>query len=465
MRQDELSGYDVLKAPPQWQSSLQDFHGRATNNFIGFKRAEIEQSIPNRFERQVDLYADQIAIASGSRAHSYDMLNRTVNRLARAILTRWGENEEPVALFLDQGIPLVIAILGSLKAGKCYVPLDPTSPLERNAYMLTDSGATLIVTNDQNLCLAKRLALDSDHLLNLDRIDSNVPDTNPGLSLSSSSLAYILYTSGSTGRPKGVIQNHRNVLHNVMRHTNTLRICPDDRQSLLYPSSVYGAMRDTFNALLNGAGLFHFPIKEGLVGLAEWLMEKHITIYCSVATYLPPVPRTLPGQKQFPKLRLIKLGGETVYRQDVELYKANFSPDCVLCCGLSSTETGLVREYLINQGTVIPGHTVPLGYPVEDMEVLLLDDNGEQVGMNCIGEIAIKSRYVAIGYWERSDLTQQVFFPASCDDEKRIYRTGDLGLMRPDGCLEHHGRRTFRSKSEAIELSSLRLKQRFLKLN
>lgn len=415
--------------------------------FVPFGSDQFEQSIPQRFEQIVKRHGSRIAVDSNGSTLTYTQLNNQANRVAHAILDQLGNDSQPVTLMVDQGRPLVCAIFATLKAGKHFIALDPTYPGPRNAYMFTDSQAKLILTDHRNASLANALADKPKQVINIDQLDSALGQSNPELRGSPDQLAYILYTSGSTGSPKGVLHNHSNVLHNVMVHTNAFKISPADRQTLVYPCSVYGGIRDIFNTLLNGAGLYHYPLKQlGLGELAKWIDDKQITIYCSVATVFRYFARCLSRQDLFPHLRLIKLGGEAPYQQDVELYRQYFADNCILFCGLGSTETGMTRQFPIDKQTPIEGPGVPLGYPVDGMEVLILDENDQPVGFDQVGQIAIRSRFVALGYHGQEELTKKAFHPDPHDPQKRIYLSGDLGVMHPDGCLEHRGRKDFQVK-------------------
>ena len=204
--------------PPEQEAiRAKCFH--PTGTFIEFKKEEIEQSIPKRFEQQVDKYPDRIAVKTKNHTLSYNELNKAANRVAHAILAQKGEEREPIALLFEHDVSMIIAILGVLKAGKIYVALDPTLPRSRITYILEVLQAPLIVTNNQSLPLTKTLAPDAQDLLNIDEIDSNLYAQNPDLPFPPDALAYILYTSGSTGQPKGVMHNHRNVLHDCMTYT------------------------------------------------------------------------------------------------------------------------------------------------------------------------------------------------------------------------------------------------------
>jgi amino acid adenylation domain-containing protein len=422
-------------------------HIRPTNPFIEFKKEDTEGSIPKRFEQQVDKYPDRMAIKTKNGTLTYEALNRAANQLARAILAQYEPSEEPIPLLLKPGAKMVIAILGVLKAGKTWVPLDPSYPYVRLTYILEDSQAKLVLTDNKNFPLANELAQDLYQLLNIDQIDNSFSDENLGLPISGNALAHILYTSGSTGQPKGVVHNHRNVLHYIRVHTNALHICKDDRLSLLSSFVHIAGVTATFRALLNGAALFPFDLMgEGIVNLATWLEREEITIYQSVPTVFRHLIDILNGDTNFPKLRLIHLGGERVTNRDVALYQKWFSPHCLLLNNLGATEVSTYRNYFINKETKISGSVVPVGYAVEDKEVLLLDEAGNDVGFNRIGEIAVRSPYLALGYWRKPEVTRQAFLPDHEDGSKRIYLTGDLGLMRPDGCLEYHGRKDFQVK-------------------
>jgi amino acid adenylation domain-containing protein len=429
-----------------------------TNAFVAFGKVEIEQSIPARFEQQVRRNPKRLAVKAKNYAFTYGELNGAANRVARALLAQHAGGEGPIGLLLEHGIPMIIAILGVLKAGKIYLPLDASYPAARINDMLEDSQAQLIVADDKNLLLAKEWAQNGRQVLNIGALDPNLSDQNLDLAISPDALAYILYTSGSTGQPKGVVQNHRNVLHNIMKYTNGSHICVDDRLSLLFSYSYSAAVTNTFGALLNGAALLPFDLRaEGFATLATWLIQEEITVYHSVATVFGYFLNTLTGAEAFPSLRLIELTGESVSVRDVERYKQHFSPHCLLHNRMAATEMSIIRQYFIDKEVPITGSTVPVGYAVADTEILLLDESGQEVGVGQNGEIAIKSRYLVPGYWRKPELTRATFLADPHGGDERIYRTGDLGCLLPDGCLLHLGRKDFQVKvrGHRIEVSEI----------
>jgi amino acid adenylation domain-containing protein len=405
----------------------------------------------------VSQYPRQIAVKTRDQVITYTALNRAANRLARAILAQRGEGEEPIVMLLEHGASAIVSILGILKAGKTYVPLDPSHPPDRINYILEDTKPGLIVTNDKNLSLASSFeAIQSMRrvfVLNMDKINTSLSNDNLGLTISPDTNAHIFYTSGSTGQPKGVPHDHRNVLHGIRIYTNDLYICASDRISLLVSCSFAGSRAEIFGALLNGATLCLYDIKEeGLDHLARWLIQEEISILAILPTLFGHFLNNLTREEKFPKLRFIVLGSESVTMRDVELYHRHASKECVLVNRLAMTETaGIITRFFIDQQTAITGSIVPVGYPVEGTKILLLDDAGEEVGFNRVGEIVVKSRYLCSAYWRRPDLTRAVFLPDPGGDE-RFYWTGDLGRMRPDGCLEYLGRKDSQVKIRGYKI-------------
>lgn len=418
-----------------------------TNDFVPFGQEEIEQSIVHRFDEMVRRYPDHLAIKTESEAASYRNLNHAANGVAQALLERLGEAQESVALLLEPDAGLIPAILGTLKAAKIYVPLDTSLPVARLAVMLEESQACLIVTNERNQGLARELARGVIPVLDMGELDQKRSAENPNCTVSADSLAYILFTSGSTGRPKGVVENHRNVLHYTMNYTNYCHICADDRLTLLHPPGSVTSARDLFGALLNGASIHPFDTKRrDLSHLAGLFLRNGITVCYAVPTVFRHFAASLTGKEHFPTVRLLRLSSEAIYKSDMELYKKTFPDHTVLAISFGTTESGTSTFCFINKSTMVSQPVVPLGYPADGIEILLLDDDGKPVRPGEIGEMAIKSVYLSPGYWGRPDLTKAAFLPDPSGGPARIYRTGDLARMEPDGCLIHCGRKDFQVK-------------------
>jgi amino acid adenylation domain-containing protein len=420
---------------------------RPDKSFEEFQLSEIEQSVGKYFEKQVEKYRDALAVKKGEKELSYGKLNEFANKIAHGILGKVGNENISIALLFEQGINFLGAIFGALKAGKCYVPIDPTFPDSRNQYILDNSQAHLIVTNTTNLEIAQALSSGQYEILNIDDLESSPQIQNPDINVSPDALAYIIYTSGSTGKPKGVFQNHRNLLHNAMNQINTFHLGLGDRMPLVHSCSVMGAVRATYNALLSGTALYPFDVKnQGLDELRILLQTEKITVFHAVATLFRHFADIFKDVEAFSSLRLVILGGEAMYRKDVEFYKQKFPDQCLLCTGLGSTEAGTTRIFMLNKQTEITTAQVPPGYAVEGLKVVLWNEEGGEVPLGEVGEIVIESEYLALGYWQQHETNLQTFAPISPTSSIRRFRTGDLGKFLPDGCLVHMGRKDFQVK-------------------
>ena len=419
---------------------------RPVNPFTVFRKEEIEQSISSRFEEMVEKFPGEIAVKSRAHEWTYEALNCKANSVANTLLETCKEESERIALLFEHDVDMIAALLAVLKAGKTYVPLDPSYPVERLSYMIEDSRASFLLSNKLNIALAGELKTDGIELINIDEMDGNPATDNPNIVISPGALAYILYTSGSTGKPKGVVQNQRNVLHFTRIYTNSIHIVHEDRLTLISSYSFDAAVMDIFGALLNGATLYPVNIREeGLADLPLWLVDQKISIYHSTPTVYRFLMDTLSDKEEFRDLRMIVLGGEAVYRRDVDLYKKYFSPDCLFVNGLGPTESTVSLQCFVNKESETNRHRIPVGYPVDDTEIFLINNAG--VFDDIYGEICIKSPYLTLGYWDKPDMTKEAFLhDPSEDNECLIYRTGDMGRYLPDGSIEFLGRKDFQVK-------------------
>ena len=439
---------------------------------IPFPDEAILGSIPDRFEQQVAQYPNRMAIKSRGRMYTYDEVNRSANRTAHAVLGHNSEGEKAVALFLEHGASPVIALLGVLKSGNMYVPIDPDLPSERISYMFGDSQAKLVITNDKNLSAVQRFVSDTMTIINIDALGDEFSERDPLLPLKPDTLAAVIYTSGSAGQPKGVLSTHCNVLHAIKLRTNHHRICSDDRIALLCSFSFGASRGEIFGALLNGAAVFPFdispfhPEEEGLSNLADWLIREKITATSFVPTVFRHFVEALTGDEAFPDLHIIVLGGETITRRDLSLFSQHFSDHALLRLSFGMSEAcSAVTIVFVDTTTEIHGDIVPVGYPLEDFEILLLNEDGEEVGYDRVGEIAVKSRYLSPGYWRKPELTAECFMSCPGEEGLRMYRTGDLGRMSPDGCLFHLGRKDLQVKVRGYRIEIAEIERALLSID
>lgn len=436
-----------------------------------FAKADVERSVVEIFERQVTRSSQAIAIKMGERTLTYAQLNIQANRLAHTIIAERGEQAEAIALFFTDPVDTIIALLAVLKAGKFYLVLNPVQPAAALAQICHDAGVALLIAPTAHFATVKVWATDLQ-VLNYDEVDVTLSADNLLLPLTADHLSGIYYTSGSTGVPKGIVRDHRQLLHSTWHNTNAYQIASEDRHSLLYSPALTAAVPDILDPLLNGATLYPFDPKANPVNaLIEWLQREEITLF-----HVPVVlfrrlldalqnDETLQTQQRaaFPKLRLIILAGQSIYKPDVERFRRLFAPVCQILYRLAMTEAGSVTHIVLNHQSTL-GDVVPVGYPTADKTILLLDENHQAVPVGETGYIAIRSRYLSVGYWQNPTLTTSKFLLDPADAKQRIYLSGDQGRWQADGTLEYLGRqdsmvkiRGYRVELGAVETALLNL--------
>jgi len=454
---------------PSEQQAIRAKCFHPSGRFVEFPLEDVVLSIPARFEKIAAQYSHRAAVKMSDQTLTYQDLNQAANRLAHSIIAQRGTTQGTIALLMEHELPLFVAIVGVLKAGKICLVLDPSFPKDRTASLLRDSRASLLIADGENLSLAEQSAYQNCGVVNIEQLGWASSSDNPGLPVSSQSLAFLIYTSGSTSQPKGVVQTHANLLHESLIYCNGLHICADDRIALLYSCSVSQGMKITFAALLNGATLYPFDIrKRGVTQISDWLTRQEVTILFSVPVLFHQFVGTLTGQEFFPHLRIVQLGSDLVTPRELGEYQRHFSGHTILVIRFGTTETGTVRRMYFDSTSSLKEAQNAVGYAVEGAEVCLIDDTGAGLPIDAVGEIVVKGRYVSPGYWCRPDLTREKFVGDPNGGDQRIYYTGDLGRLRADGRLYHLGRKDFQLsvrgyRVEAGEIEALLLSQQNVK--
>jgi len=428
------------------------------NKFEKFEYHEIEQTIHSRFEQQVLKYPKHVAIYQNSTMLTYEELNAKANGVSHNMVNLIGSNSY-VALLTEHGLSCVLGMMATLKSGNAYVPLDPDYPLDRLKYILEDAGCKLILATATTLELAKKI---SSHmpLVKIINISNDLvqQQTNIDLIIDPKSPAYILYTSGSTGQPKGVIQNHRNVLHFISLFINNLHINSDLKIGLLSNYCHDVSVSDIYSALLNGAAIYPYNLKyEGLDNLGAWLNKYEVSYIHTVPTVFRNFIESLTGKDIFEKIRLVVLGGEPVFKTDFENFKKHFSNKSFLVNTYGPTESSTTMQNILGHETSQTTSNIPLGYPVHDTQIYLLDDNNKQVNVYQTGEIVYKSNYLSLGYLNNEKLTNSVFVSDPITGDGRVYRSGDYGRLLATGEIEFVGRKDWQVKirGHRVELGEI----------
>ncbi len=415
--------------------------------FEEFPIIEQKGNLPRRFESQAARHPQRIAIEAGQQSWTYRTLNESANRIAREILPTRASSDNPVALFFAPGFNAIVSILGVLKSGRSWVPILPGGPSERARALLMEAGSVLVLTDCDHIEEASTLASPGTEVVAIESVIGSGNGENLGLDITPDTASNIIFTSGSTSRPKGVVHTHTIILNNIMAHTNALYLTCKDRICQAASYTTLAGTSSIFRALLNGATLLPFETaRQGPARFAQWLIDKRVTVCQIVPTLFRSMIQSLDEAAKFPHMRVLHLGGEPVYRSDVLEYRKRFPKTCCLLHNLGSSEAPTIRQYFIDHDTPIDDEMVPVGYPVPGREVLLVDDTGKPVDLEQVGEIVVRSAYLSPGYWHNPELTAAKFKHDPEDPNKRLYFTGDLGLMLPDGCLVHKGRKDDRIK-------------------
>jgi amino acid adenylation domain-containing protein len=449
----EFAGLDRLSSvsSPLERQSLEHKPGLAdgaesSGSVAGSSLHDVEQSIPARFEQIVAVHSSRKAIGSGEWRPTYAELNAAANRLARALLACGGVAGDRVALLLRQDAPLTAAMLAILKAGRAVVVLNPTEPPVRLKQVLNDAEPVAMVTDSANRRLAKEIAEPTHRVVRFEEHFTG-PDHAPEITIAPHQMAYLIYTSGSTGRPKAVIQTHRNILHNVLRHSRGMELRVEDRIALLASPSGGQGLATTWCALLNGAALCPFPMAErGVAALGEWLLKHEITVYVSSVSVLRSFLRTLNKDDHFPAVRLVRFASEAASSNDFLACQRHFSDGCKVLNTFSSSETGNVAQYHLRSNSRVATGRLLIGRAAEGMEIVLWDQAGKEVSPGETGEIVVRSRYLSPGYWRDEALTVERFSGAAQASDLRVFRSGDLARRTAGGAFMFVGRKDNRVK-------------------
>ncbi|MHA6757541.1 amino acid adenylation domain-containing protein [Streptacidiphilus sp. PAMC 29251] len=389
------------------------------------------------FEGQAAARPHALAVTCGSGSLTYRELNERANQVAHHLRERGAGVGSLVAVCLDRGPELVCVLLGILKSGAAYVPLDPDYPTERLRHMVQDSAAALVVTHTDHAhrlpATTPRLLLDQDW----DTAVAPQPRTDPPPTSRPTDLAYTIYTSGSTGRPKGVQIEHGALVARMRETRRELELTHDDRvlqfASIAFDSSV-GQM---FAALSCGAALVLREDRFDPSTLAALLRTSGVTVAWLTPSAFSALTAQLDGPGALgPDLRLVRLGGEALQYEQVRQWFAYCSVPLVN--GYGPTEAA--QEATTARITGTPGF-VPIGRPVANARVFLVDRHGRPVPVGVPGEIWISCAGLARGYLNQPELTRERFAEREiAGGTHRVYRTGDLAAWHPDGQLEFLGR-------------------------
>jgi amino acid adenylation domain-containing protein len=382
---------------------------------------------------------EKAALVSGERRLTYAAVSDVTARLSARLRASVAPAASPVAALGPSHIEAGLGLVAALRAQRPYVVIEAGVPEARLAAVMDSLGSGTLLAGAATAALADSFRGRSFDVLGFEAGAPGGSPDPPDAPGDSQALAWIIFTSGSTGRPKGVMHTVASAHHSVLRAAESLRLVEDDRVAVSFaPSSLAGFVYP-LSVLQTGATIFFLePDRHPLPDLLRWLRDERITVLALVPTLFRRLARLMQNANGLPDLRYVRLTGETVTVTDLDLFRHACPPDCVLGVGYASTESGAITEAFFTRESTPRSGVVPVGRPHEGIEIDLVDANGRTVPAGEPGEIVVSGAFLSPGYWQRPDLTADAF--SRQPDGLRRYRTGDLGIRRPDGALEHVGR-------------------------
>ena len=389
-----------------------------------------EKTIQELFEEQAAKTPEKLAIVYDNRRLTYRELNCQANQLAKVLIHNGVKPDELVGIMVDRSIAMIISILGVLKAGGAYLPIDPGYPPDRIKYMLEDSSASVLLTQGD----LKDCVVYQGKVINIEDIILNEgDDSNPRNINTPEDLAYVIYTSGSTGKPKGVMIEHQGIVNLVTFFKESYQLGEQDRMLQFASSSFDASVWEIFASLLVGATLY-IASRETIHNLTEF--EKLINKNEITVTLLPPTYLEGIKPEQMAKLRHLFTGGSAITKGLVNKWKdkVNYSN------AYGPTEaTVIATTWKCNEQEMANG-TVPVGCPISNTEIFILNEKNRLLPIGAVGELCIGGDGLARGYLNRPELTAEKFVTNPYCAGARMYKTGDLARWRSDGTIEYIGR-------------------------
>jgi fengycin family lipopeptide synthetase D len=426
-----------------------------------------DKTIVQLFEEQVEKTPDKVAVVFEGRTLSYRELNEQSNQLGHYLRDTYHiRPDDIVAIQLERSEWMVVAILGILKSGGAYLPIELDLPGARVAYMLEDSAAKVLLTDEQTWAVSSGQA-SLLPVLRVDQIDSDCFH-NPGAINNSWNLAYVIYTSGSTGQPKGVLIEHQSVINLIFGFKYKVFDQYGVRLStaLLASYSFDASIKMLLSSPLLGYALHIIPnaLKKDVGQLVDYLSQNKIEVFdCTPTLFNLMLEGGLSGIKAH-ELKNILVGGEALAMSSLnKFYSIEALGEVAISNVYGPTEATVNTTFsVLTKSTYTRHQFVPIGKPLPNYEVLVLSPENEILPIGIAGELLIGGTGLARGYLNMPDLTAEKFIPHPFKVGERLYKTGDLARWLPDGNIEFLGRIDHQLKNRGYRIEAGEIEQALL---
>jgi len=433
-----------------------------------------DATIHGMIERAAARYPDKTAVSSAEGKWTYRQLNEMANQTARMLMDRGLRKGEFVTILMERSAALIVSLLGVLKAGGVYVPVDPEHPDDRNRYIVEDTGSAFILTKGKYREAADRLCAGIGTVKAIVDVEAGFPaydgTDNPDAGAGPDDLAYVIYTSGSTGRPKGALIAHAGVVNLGESVRKDCRIGPDDVLTQFATYSFDASVWDTIGALFYGAELYLLSPAErmSVEEFADAVERTGTTIIAILPTvFFNQLSAYLSeeGYRKLSRVHLITVAGEALYGEQVRAFQRKFKDaiaivnvygptECTVCT-TTHTIKGYIPDDLAN---------VPIGRPIGNYKVYIVNEENRLCPLNVHGEVLISTVGLAKGYLNQPEKTKEAFVPNPFEPGKLIYRSGDFAKLLPDGTIEYVSRRDSQIKIRGHRIEIGEIEDAFAKI-
>ena len=423
--------------------------------FIPFTEELTWNTINQRFNIIASQFSQKIAITNENKTLTYSESKIWIDKVAELLINILGTAGEPkgVGVIFEPCIESILGMMGVIASGHFFIPISPHDPIDRIKFYLADASVHLIISTQSSLSTQLETALSEYKIFLMEDIAGN-PIADLYLdNLDSTRICALLYTSGSTGQPKGTIHTNETLIKMVRFKTNNLGISPTDHIGGLSEFTFGGYFSNFLLALLNGSTLHLYNLRlHTFRGIGRWIRKKSISYFHCTPTTLRFLLAALPRPTNFPKLRLVTLGGEIVRIHDIRRFQEIIASPTILGTTGATIETWVFSNCFFGRPFPNSIVNVPMGFIHPDCDVQIWNEHDQPPAQGDRGEIIVNSPCLSPGYWQSPELNCRKFTIGS--NLQTYFRTGDIGRIDEQGILYHHGRLDLQVKIRGIRIET-----------